>query len=136
MPYHVIVKHTYTVAAIEVFGADWTSDCPALEFLEATYKDSNTTSSCKGFRALFGRLAQHGPAGLTSAMMHEANKGNRIMELVKGRLRLLCFIQEDTIFLTNGYLKSSQKADAAEVVNAIRAKDRYLESYLPSTRPT
>lgn len=132
MPYHVIVKHAYTVAAIEVLSDDWTTDCPVLKLLEAAYRDSNTASSCKGFRTIFELLARQGPAGLTSAMMHEANKQNGIMELIKGRLRLLCFIEKDTIFLTNGYLKASQKANSAEVAKAIRAKNQHMESYSPS----
>lgn len=128
MPYHVIVKRKYTVAAIEVIGDDWTSDCPSLNFLAASYKDANTMASCKGFRALFELLADRGPQGVTSAMMHEANKPHGIMELIKGRLRLLCFIEKDTVYLTNGYLKASQKADAAEIAKAIRAKVQFLES--------
>lgn len=78
---------------------------------------------------MFELLADKGPSGLTGAMMHEANKPNAIMELIKGRLRLLCFIERDTIFITNGYLKASQKADAAEVAKAIAAKEKYLESH-------
>lgn len=74
MPYHVLVKKKFTVAALDVFADNWATSCPALEFLQQAYNDSNTLASCKGFRALFELLASVGPSGLTSAMMHEANK--------------------------------------------------------------
>lgn len=123
MSYHVLVKNKFTVAAIEVIAEDWSTSCPALTFLKKSFDDANTMSSCKGYRALFELLAQQGPAGLTSSMMHEVNKNNAIMELIKGRLRLLFFVEKDIIYLTNGYLKSTQKADAAEVAKAVKAKN-------------
>lgn len=61
-------------------------------------------------------------------MMHEANKQNGIMELIKGRLRLLCFIEKNTVYLANGYLKATPKADPSEIAKAIRAKVHFLES--------
>jgi hypothetical protein len=129
MSYHVIVKgRRCTVAALDFIQDDWTSTCPALSFLQGSFDDKTTSAACKGYRALFQLLADEGPAGLTPAMMHEANKPNAIMELIKGRLRLLCFIEGDTIFLTNGYLKSTQKADTQEVAKAIKAKDKYFEN--------
>lgn len=128
MPYHVIVKQNFTVAAIDAIGDDWASECPVLGFLQEAQKDANTASSCRGYRALFSHYAQYGPTGLTTSMLHEANKQNAIMELIKGRLRILCFIEGDTIYLTNGYLKSTQKAETAEVAKAIKAKAKFLES--------
>lgn len=128
MSYHVIVKHNFTVAALDDISEDWATHCPVLQFLQDAQKDTTTASSCKGYRALFLHYAQNGPAGLTTSMMHEANKQDAIMELIKGRLRILCFIEGDTIYLTNGYLKSTKKADTAEVARAVRAKEKFLES--------
>jgi hypothetical protein len=128
MSYHVIVPgRKYTVAALEVIGDDWVSNCPALTFLQDSYSDKTTSSACTGYRALMQLLGDEGPAALTSAMLHEADKPNAILELIKGRLRLLCFIEGNMVFLTNGYLKASQKADAQELAKAVKARNKYLE---------
>ncbi len=133
MGYHVLAKHNFTVAALETIGEDWQVSCPALEFLQSSFDDVNKRSSCRGYRALFELLAQYGPSKLTSAMMHEVNKEHSILELIKGKLRLLCFIERDTIFLTNGYVKASQKADTTEVAKSIKMKTSYSQTN-PSVR--
>ena len=127
MPYHVLVKKKYTVACLESIGEDWSINCPSLDFLANAHNDANTRKSCNGYNAMFAHIAEHGPASLTSAMSHEANKENSIMELIKGRLRLLYFTEGDTIYITNGYLKSSQKADSAEVARAVTARKAFYK---------
>jgi hypothetical protein len=125
MTYHVLEKSKFTVAAILSLADDWTTQCDALSFLHAASQNKNTASSCKGYHAVFARLAEHGPSGLTSALMHEVNKEEAIYELIKGDLRLFCFIQGEMIFLANGYIKKSQKADKTEVARAIKIKKAY-----------
>ncbi len=127
MAYHVLIKKKYAVACLEVISDDWTINCPGLDFLVAAQNNASTSGSCNGYRAMFNLIAESGPASLTSSMMHEVNKPNAIMELIKGRLRLLCFIDGDTTYITNGYLKSTQKADAKEVARAIKAKNAFYE---------
>ena len=125
MTYHVLAKGKFTVAALFSVTEDFSTTSPSLTFLHEMCQNKNTSSSCKGFWAVFARLAELGPP-LTSALMHEVNKENAIQELIKGDLRLLCFIEKDTIYLTNGYVKKSQKANPAEVTKAIAAKKLYL----------
>lgn len=127
MSYHVLIKKKYTVACIESIGENWTTNCPGLDFLAKAHSDANTRKSCNGYSAMFNHIAEHGPSSLTSAMSHEANKENSIMELIKGSLRLLYFTEGDTIYITNGYLKSSQKAPASEVARAINARNAFYK---------
>jgi hypothetical protein len=127
MAYHVLVKKKYAVACLESIGEDWTTNCPGLDFLAKAHNDANTRKSCNGYSAMFHYVAEHGPGSLTGAMSHEANKENSLMELIKGRLRLLYFTDGDTIYITNGYLKSSQKADPAEVARAISARNAFYK---------
>lgn len=127
MPYHVLVRKKYTVACLESIGDDWSTSCPGLEFLAAAHADANTSGSCNGYRAMFELIAESGPSSLTSSMSHEADKSNAILELIKGRLRLLYFVERDTIYITNGYLKSTKKAETAEVKRAVNAKNAFYK---------
>ncbi len=129
MTYHVLVKLKFTVAAMLLLSDDWTTQCDALSFLHEASQNKNTASSCKGYHAVFARLAEHGPSGLTSALMHEANKEEAIYELIKGDLRLFCFIDREMIVLTNGYLKKGQKVDKTEVARAIKIKKAYYSEH-------
>lgn len=126
MTYHVLESGKFIVAALESLAEDFTPHCDALEFLKSCYHNKGTTASCNGFKAVFKRYAEHGPSGLTSAMLHEANKEESIQEFIKGDLRLLCFIDRNTIYLTNGYVKKSQKADKTEVARAIQARKKFF----------
>jgi hypothetical protein len=127
MAYHVLVKGKFTVAALETLDEAWETDSPALSFLQQMYFDKNTRASCNGYNAMFRIIAEQGPRGLTPEMMHEADKPNSIRELIKGRLRIFCFLDGDILFLTNGYLKASQKVDQKEVAKSIKAKNAYFE---------
>jgi hypothetical protein len=126
MSYYVLAKDAFTVAALVDTADEWRITCPILEFLHASSMNRGTAASCRGFKAILGRYAENGPSSLTSAMMHETNKANSILELIKVDLRLLGFIEGGTLYLTNGYLKKAQKADVAEVVKAIKAKNEFL----------
>jgi hypothetical protein len=127
MSYTVIKEGKYRVAALTAVKADWTlSECPALQFLQEMHGNKNYVKSCIGFVALMDRWSELGQAGMTSATMHEANKENSILELIKGDLRLLCFVENGTIYLTNGYIKKSQGADPKEVRRAIDARTAFI----------
>ncbi len=117
----------YQVAALEVLREDFTPHCAVYSFLKECYDDSNFNASARGLWALINRYAEHGPRGLTSDMMHEANKNDSIQELIKGRIRVLGFIESGTLYLTNGYIKKSQAADKQEVARAVRAKSDFLQ---------
>jgi len=114
------------VAALETLADDFTSRCEVLEFLKSCYQNKGMTASCRGFKMIFSLYSERGPAGLTSAMLHEANKEDCILEFIKGDLRLLCFSVANTMYLTNGYVKKSQKADKTEVARAIQARKDFL----------
>lgn len=127
MSYHVLVMGKYQVAALEALREDFTAHCEVYSFLKCCFDDKNFNANARGIWALINRYAEHGPRGLTSDMMHEANKNDAIQELIKGRIRVLGFIENGTLYLTNGYIKKSQAADKQEVARAVRARSDFLQ---------
>lgn len=128
MTYHVLDRKTYAVAALGTLNDDYSTSCEVLDFLHVCYGNKGTRSSALGMRALFALYANKGGAGLTTSMMHEANKEDSIQELIKGDIRILGFVVRETFYLTNGYIKKSQGADKQEVARAVRAKTSFLAS--------
>ncbi|ATX80650.1 Phage derived protein Gp49-like (DUF891) [Mariprofundus aestuarium] len=121
----VVEKDNREVLAILEDGEPTT--CPVIEFLMSQPKDM--AKSAKGFKALFERYAAHGRQGLTTHLFHEVDKNEKILEFIKGRLRIFCF--EDAggiVILSHGAVKKGQKVDRAEVSKAIRNKALYLEA--------
>jgi hypothetical protein len=126
MSYYVLAKDRFLVVAMMDVTDDWRICCPVLEFLHVSCMNRSTLASCRGFKTIFNRYAESGSSSLTSATMHEANKAESILELIKGDLRLLGFIDGGTMYLTNGYLKKTQKADKSEVAKAVKAKNDFF----------
>jgi len=124
--YYVLSKGRFTVAAIAWATEGWRVSCPAIEFLKVASDNPSTAASGKAYCTMFERLAEQGPACLSSAMLHEVSKAESVFQLIKGDLRLLCFIDGATLYLTNGYVKKTQKADRGEVAKAIRARKEFF----------
>lgn len=90
--------------------------------------DAMHQASAKGFKVLFQRYAKQGRPGLTAELFHEANKKERIWELIKGRLRIYCFIDSDNnlLLLSHGIVKKNQTTRKNDVRQAVALRDRYL----------
>ncbi len=68
---------------------------------------------------------------LPSDLFHEVDKVNHIWEFIKGRLRVLCFVdpeQGSLLVLSHVFVKKTQKAPADEVRQAIRLKDEVIQA--------
>ena len=128
MAYHVLAEAQYRVAALTSLSADWETSCAALEFLHEQAKVKEHQAACRGYAALFARYAIQGRQGMTAEIFHEVDKNASIWQFSKGSLRLLCFVDRNTVILTNGYVKKRQKVDPLELRRAIAAKDAYFKN--------
>ncbi|MDS4054188.1 type II toxin-antitoxin system RelE/ParE family toxin [Accumulibacter sp.] len=101
-------------------------EVPVLRFLQDAPSDMQ--GSARGMPALFDRYATEGRRLLSTEVFHEANKEQGIWEFIKGRLRVLCFVDTDgtLLVLTHGAVKKSRKADPMEIARAVRIKDAFL----------
>jgi hypothetical protein len=126
MSYHVLLAGVHRVCALTQISEDWSDKCPALEFLQEHGAKGSYAASCRGLAVVFQRYADLGRQGVTAEMFHEVDRANGIWQFIKGDLRVLCFIVSNDVFLTNGYIKKSQKADPSEVTRAVNAKKKYL----------
>lgn len=126
MPYLVLVEGRYRVCAYTCLSTDWTARCDVLSFLHEKAQIKAYQGACRGYAALFVRYAEGGRQSLTAEMFHEVDRNSGIWQFTKGDLRLLCFIHENSVILTNGYVKKGQKVDVSEVSRAKMAKDTYL----------
>jgi len=84
-----------------------------------------TSKSAKGVRSLFKRYASLGRNGLTASLFHEVDKNDKIWEFIKGKLRILCFIDGRKIILTNGYIKKTPKVAQSAVKKAVSVRANY-----------
>jgi len=126
MSYHVLDQDGHRVCALTQVGDDWSVRCAVVDFLKEMSANKSYRSSSRGLAVVFNRYAKNGRHGVTQEMFHEADKKDAIWEFIKGDLRVLCFMVGSDVFLTNGYIKKSQKADPTEVNRAINAKKLYL----------
>ncbi|MGK9450763.1 hypothetical protein ACSSZE_05765 [Acidithiobacillus caldus] len=113
----------FSVVAVEENG-----ECPALKFV--TMRDKQYGASRKGLFEMLRRAAIEGLEGFSTSMCHEADKGERIFQFVKGDLRLLFFKGKDgeLIVCVGGHIKKGQKASQLEVARAARLRKQYLEA--------
>lgn len=97
---------------------------PAIAFLEQKTKEAQYRATALGFKPVFKRYASGEP--LPSALFHEANKEKKVWEFIKGDLRVFGFKDSrGSIMLTGACIKKGQKADAAEVERASRARTEF-----------
>lgn len=119
-----IVFVRYRVCAL-VEERDLNLTCPVLDFL----KEQNPTvpGHVKGMKTFFNRFAEGGRAKFTTDILHHASQEEDILQLIKGQIRIFCFIDGNTLILTHGALKKTQRADPSEVREAIRCKNEYFQ---------
>jgi hypothetical protein len=77
-------------------------------------------------KTLFERYANSGREQLPTDLFHHANEQQQIFEFIKGQLRVFCFIDGNTVVLTHGALKKTQKASSAEIQEAVNCREKYF----------
>lgn len=122
MPLLELAKGTHRVAVYCTIEDDYTQETPALDFLREMAAKGNYSGSAKGFKKLFERFADGGRQKLTAELFHEVDNNESIWEFIKGDLRIFCFMEGNTVYLTHGAIKKSRKVDPAEVTRATNIK--------------
>lgn len=124
MQLKTLSRHQNTVAALCTEGDGKPDVIKWLQQLPA-----NMQGSARGFVALFDRYAQSGRQQLGSEHFHVVDEDAQIWEFIKGRLRIMCFMDGgNLVILTHGLVKKTQKVDSQEVAHAISLKQRFLSS--------
>lgn len=111
-----LCRGEYTVCAV----SDNRGNVKLLDFLDGL------AANRRGMLNLIERFAVSGPSKNTD-LCHDLGDG--IWELIKGRLRVLFFYDEDKLFIcTHGFVKKDRKAPKSEIASAQRDKTRYFEA--------
>ena len=107
--------------------------CPTENFL--CEGEAETKAYREGLAALLGRVAEQGLQGLPPALSHEANKAEKVLEFIKGPLRLFYFRGQHghIVVCTSGTRKSGKKADKASVNKAAQWRRQYEAAVLNHT---
>lgn len=103
-------------------------ECPAEQFIQ---EGEASTYACRvGLLTILQHIADKGLQGVPSTWVHEANKKERIYEVIKGPLRLLFFKGEgrQVAVCTTGVRKQGQKADRSAVNKAAAHRKLYEEA--------
>jgi hypothetical protein len=105
-------------------------DCPVEEFLV-----QGSDSASTGLLTMLEVLANKGFDGVPPKWSHEANKAEKISQLVKGDFRLFFFKGEgrDIAVCVLAKKKTGQKADPQAVAKAVDAKARYAAAIATKT---
>lgn len=102
-------------------------DCPLLEFLAGIAP--NLDRDRRRLLALLDRIQRQGPPH-NDAVSHQVGDG--LWELIRGRLRVLWFYDEDRVIVaTHGFVKKSRKTPRSEVERA----DEWRATYRVARRP-
>ncbi len=102
---------------------------PVIDFLEE--RRAQGDSAPAGIMDLLKRFSEVGPMGLSKQQFHEADKGAKVWQFSKGKLRLYCFFDRnhgDCIVLVQAALKKTGKAEPKFVKGVKRERDRYEEA--------
>lgn len=101
-------------------------DIPAIDFLALHARSGDKCATAKGFKGLFDRYANAGFQQLTTDLLHEVDKTEKIYEFIRGDLRIFCFFDGEKVILSHGAVKKGQKVDQQEVARAIANKNEYF----------
>ena len=86
-------------------------------------------ASARGVFTLLERYSEHGRRGLTSRQLHEASKQNKILEIIKGDIRLYFFEENGKLLIaSHAILKKTQKAQKKDIIGAVSLREKYLEA--------
>lgn len=113
------------VRLIHVVRESMEADCPALSFLKDQYQTQK--AHVTGIRTLLNNYAKLGRGGLTHEQLHPAEGKKDIWRFSRGQLRLYCFFDGESIVITHGSLKKSQKTAKPDIAQAQAAKEKYLK---------
>lgn len=104
-------------------------ECPAEDFL--VNGEESTQAARSGLYQKIEIIAERGLDGVPSAWFHEANKREKIYELIQGPLRLFFFKGKNgqIAVCTTGVRKSGQKADTSAVAAAAKWRGNYFAAY-------
>lgn len=126
MKVKVLVKDQYVIL-VTMKG----NSCPIEESsLARDYK-----RDFEGLLDMLQRAAQSGFHQFSSAQSHEINKNPKILEFIRGRLRLIYFHGQgkDIVVCTELFLKKTKKVPRALVEKAIKVNNAYLKSCQENT---
>ena len=103
-------------------------DCPTENFI--TEGEESTRAMREGLLNILMSVAKGGWENVSSKSHHEANKKNKIHELIKGDLRLFYFkgVGNQIAVCTTGVRKTGNKADTAAVTQAAKIRFKYFEA--------
>jgi hypothetical protein len=89
--------------------------------------DQKYQATADGIFDLIDHIAQYGLDGLPSKLFHLVDQENKIFELIKGDIRLLCFKGHGSLLIvtTHAFIKKSQKTKNTHKEKAIRHKKQY-----------
>lgn len=92
---------------------------------------SKYQASAEGLYVLIERIADQGLDGMSSKLWHLVDAENKIYELIKGDLRLLCFKGHGDVLViaSHGFLKKTQKTPTKEKNKAISYKQQYQQAH-------
>ncbi|RLA19578.1 MAG: hypothetical protein DRQ61_11310 [Gammaproteobacteria bacterium] len=127
-----IEGNKYLVVAYVEEAADGDESIVALDDLRSL--GQKYSGSIKGIISLFKIYAKYGrmqPDGVTQSHMHHANYEPDILEFIKGKVRVFCFVDKGgMVVLTNSGLKKGQKASSKDVSKAIKVFRKYHSAKL------
>ncbi|QDT52429.1 hypothetical protein Pan44_04400 [Caulifigura coniformis] len=116
MPIEIVAKGPVRTIAF----AECRSGKPAKDFLEGL-----DPAQERKLRALFKITANHGESGNEQKFKKERGK---IWAFKRDQMRVACFRQGNTFFLTHGFLKKEDRWPTAELDRADRIMQEHLAS--------
>lgn len=127
------VKVLFAGLSCDVVAVVDGDECPAEMFIKDG--EEATRGSREGLLRMLKLIAENGLQGVPAAWTHEANKKDRIYEVIKGPLRLFFFkgAGRQVTVCTSGARKKGQKADSASVAKAAAWRKEYEQAVADKT---
>jgi len=93
--------------------------------------DSKYHASAAGLIRLIEQITESGLDGLSTKQFHLVDAENKIYELIKGDIRLLCFKGHANLLIvtTHAFIKKTQKTPENDKNKAIRYKKKYQQAH-------
>jgi len=97
--------------------------------------DSKYHASAAGLIRLIEQITESGLDGLSTKQFHLVDAENKIYELIKGDIRLLCFKGHANLLIvtTHAFIKKTQKTPENDKNKAIRHKKKVSAGARPET---
>jgi phage-related protein len=121
------IKRTDSKPSFTVRFVSKTDSKPVFEALN--YLKSLSKAESAGIKALFSTFLEYGYVNLTHENMHPPTDAPDLLQFRKGRHRILCFKDGDTMIVcTHGFFKKTGPTPLDEVIKARKIRDKYFES--------